>query len=322
MTARLRLLLVVAFAFAAAGETGQALAADTLRVGRSPGFLFAYTPLDVGIAKGFFEKRGLAIERIDFEGAAKMDQGPVAGGIDISLGSPMGMAMEIKGMPAVAVAVIAGPMLEFGILVPYDSPVRSLDGLKGKTLGIATVGSITQWIALELARVKGWGTDGVKLTSIGSGTDAATAALKAHLVDATIGNATLGPILERAQAGRLLATAADFVPHFLAHMISASHDLVRKNPDAVRRFLAGWLESVASMRANRDETIRIARTVTGLSAADEGLEYDRLMPGLSRDGKFDPRDLARIGQSFVELGILAHAPDMAKLYTEQYLPAP
>jgi NitT/TauT family transport system substrate-binding protein len=322
MTARLKLLVLLAIALTTAAEAGHARAADKLRVGRSPGYLFAYTPLDVGIAKGFFATRGLAIEGIDFEGAAKADQGMVAGALDIQLGSPMGMAMEVKGMPATAIAVIAGPMLEFGILVPYDSPVRTLDDLRGKTIGIATIGSITQWVALELARVKGWGPDGIKLTSIGSSTGAAAAALKAHLVDATIGNATLGPILERAHEGRLIATAADFVQHFQAHTIYASHDLARKHPDAIRRFLAGWLEAVAFMRANRDEAIRIAHTVTGLSEADEALEYDRLMPGLSPDGRFDPRDIARIGQSFVELGVLDHEPDMAKLYTEQYLPAP
>jgi NitT/TauT family transport system substrate-binding protein len=300
---------------------GPARAADTLRVGRSPGFLFAYTPLDVGVAKGFFEKQGLMIQPVDFEGAAKMDQGIVAGAIDISLGSPMGMSMIVKGMPATAVAVIAGPMLEFGVLVPYDSPAKSLDDLKGKTIGIATVGSITQWVALELARVKGWGPNGVKLTSLGSGSGGTAAALKAHLVDATVSNATLGPILERSHEGRLLGTAADFVAHFQAHTMYATQDLVHKNPDAIRRFLAAWVQSVAFMRANRDETIRIVRPVTGLSEADQALEYDRLMPGVSADGKFDPRDVARIGQSFVELGLLDREPDMAKLYTQQYLPA-
>jgi ABC-type nitrate/sulfonate/bicarbonate transport system substrate-binding protein len=306
-------------ALALALATG-AHAADTLRVGRSPGFLFAYTPLDVGLAQGFFQKRDLAIETVDFEGAAKMDQAIVAGSIDISLGSPMGMAMEVKGMPATAIAVIAGPMLEFGILVPYDSPVKSLDELKGKTFGIATIGSITQWVALELARVKGWGPDGIKLTAIGSSPGAAAAALKAHLVDATVGNATSGPILERAHDGRLLATAADFVPHFQAHTMYAAADPLHRNPDAVRRFLASWLEAVAFMRAHRDDTIRVAIPVTGLSPADETLEYDRLMPGISQDGRFDPQDMQRIGQSFVELHVLDREPDMTKLYTEQYLP--
>lgn len=313
-------LATVALALVLLGGAWGAMAADTLRVGRSPGFLFVYTPLDVGMEKGYFAKRDLAIERIDFEGAAKMDAGLVAGSIDISLGSPMGMAMVVKGMPAIGIAVIAGPMLEFGIIVPYNSPARTLDDLKGKTLGIATKGSITQWVALELARVKGWGLDGIKLTSLGSGSSAAAAALKAHLVDATVSNATLGIVLEREKRGRLLATAADFVEHFLAHEMYATEGLVHAKPDAIRRFLAGWLEAVAFMRANRDEAIRIARTATGLNAADQGREYDRLMPGLSADGRFDPRDITRIRQSFVELGLLDKEPDMGKLYTEEFLP--
>jgi NitT/TauT family transport system substrate-binding protein len=311
-----KLALLLALTLAAA----QAADAETLRVGRSPGFLFAYTPLDVGIAKGFFAARDLTIDRIDFEGAAKQDAAMVAGSIDIELGSPMGMAMEVKGMPSRGVAVIAGPMLEFGFLVPYDSPIRSLDDLKGKTIGIATVGSITQWVALELARVKGWGPDGVKLTSLGSGSSAAAAALKAHLVDATISNATSGPILERQKAGRLLATAADFVEHFQAHTMYASNALMRDNPGAIRRFILGWLQAVAYMRDNRADTIAIARTATGLGEADQEGEYDRLMPGISTDGKFDPRDVARIGESFVELHLLDKEPDMRTLYTDEYLP--
>ena len=294
--------------------------AETLRVGRSPGFLFAYTPLDVGMAKGFFAARDLAIERIDFEGAAKQDAAMVAGSIDIELGSPMGMAMEVKGMPSRAVAVIAGPMLEFGFLVPYDSPIKTLDDLKGKTIGIATVGSITQWVALELARVKGWGPDGLKLISIGASSGGAAAALKAHLIDATVSNATLGVILERKKEGRMVGTAADYVEHFQAHTMYASLAVMRDHPDAVNRFVNAWLQSVAYMRENRADAIAIARTATGLSEADEEGEYARLMPGISRDGKFDPQDLKRIGQSFVELHLLDKEPAMSELYTNQFLP--
>ena len=295
-------------------------AADTLRVGRSPGYLFSYTPLDVGLAQGFFQKRDLAIETVDFEGAAKMDQAIVAGSIDISLGSPMGMAMEVKGMPATAIAVIAGPMLEFGILVPYDSPVKSLAELKGKTFGIATIGSITQWVALELARVEGWGPDGIKLTAIGSSPGAAAAALKAHLVDATVGNATLGPILERAHDGRLLATAADFVPHFQAHTMYAATDQLQRNPGC-RAPVSGVLARCRRLHARASRRHDPHRDVRdGPVRGDETLEYDRLMPGISRDGRFDPQDLQRIGQSFVELHVLDREPDMAKLFTEQYLP--
>ncbi len=250
-----------------------------------------------------------------------MDQALVAGSIDISLGSPMGMAMEVKGMPATAIAVIAGPMLEFGILVPYDSPVKSLAELKGKTIGIATIGSITQWVALELARVEGWGPDGIKLTAIGSSPGAAAAALKTHLVDATVGNATSGLILERAHDGRLLATAADFVPHFQAHTMYASADQLRSNPDAVRRFLAALarsrrLHARASRRHHPHRHVR-DRPVRGGRDARIRSPHAR---AFRETGVSIRKDLQRIGQSFVELHVLDSEPDMAKLFTEQYLP--
>jgi hypothetical protein len=45
------------------------------------------------------------------------------------------------------------------------------------------------------------------------------------------------------------------------------------------------------------------------------------MPMFSDDGHFDPKALAVLQRSFVEMGVLATEPDMSKLYTEQFLPA-
>ena len=59
------------------------------------------------------------------------------------------MAAIAKGMPAKAVAVIAAPVREMAVIVPYDLPVKSIKELRGKSIGIASVGSITQWGALD-----------------------------------------------------------------------------------------------------------------------------------------------------------------------------
>lgn len=40
----------------------------------------------------------------------------------------------------------------------------------------------------------------------------------------------------------------------------------------------------------------------------------------STDGKFNPKALAALSRSFVELGTLQKQPDMTKLYTEKFLP--
>ena len=95
-------------------------AAEHLRIGKSPAYLFSYVPVDVGLAKGFFRSRGLDLDIVAFEGAAKMDMALTADSIDIALGSPMEMAGIEKGMPAVAIATIAHPIRELSVIVPAD----------------------------------------------------------------------------------------------------------------------------------------------------------------------------------------------------------
>ncbi len=303
------------------GAAHNANAADLLRVGKSPAFAFAYIPLDLGMAKGMYAKRDLTIEVVTFEGAAKMDLAMTSGSIDLALGSPMEMAAIEKGMPAIAIAAIAHPIRELAIVVPADSTIKSVDELRGKSIGIATVGSITQWAALELARVKGWGVDGIKTVSIGSGASSGIAAMRTHLVDAAVGNLMTGVVMEHQKQARVIALVSDYASDFIMHEVTASHDIVKAKPEAVRRFIAGWFEAAAYMREHKDETVRIAAPVTGLSETDEATEYDLLMPEVTGDGHHEPAIIERAAQSFVDLGILDHRPDMSKLYTETFLPA-
>jgi ABC-type nitrate/sulfonate/bicarbonate transport system substrate-binding protein len=160
------------------------------------------------------------------------------------------------------------------------------------------------------------------LVSIGSGSASGIAAIRAHLVDATVGNLMTGVVLEQQKQARRIALVSDYASDFVMHEVSATRRVVDANPDAVRRFMRGWFEAVSFMRSNKDEAVRIAAPVTGLSVADESIEYDILMPELSADGRHDPDVIERASRSFVELGILDHQPDMSKLYSEDFLPAP
>ena len=98
--------------------------------------------------------------------------------------------------------------------------------------------------------------------------------------------------------------------------------MVRDRPETVRQFLKGWFETIAFMRANKTETVRIAREVTGFDEDVEEREYDLVVPLFSADGKFGPKALATLARSFVELKLLDREPDMSELYTEQFLPMP
>ncbi|HLI21893.1 MAG TPA: ABC transporter substrate-binding protein, partial [Stellaceae bacterium] len=111
-----------------------ARAATKLRVGKANAHAIAFAPLDVGIEQGFFP--GLDIEVINFAGSAKAMEALIAGSADIYLGGGTDMAFEPKGVPMMAVANLAGPPLELVIIVPYDSPIKSADDLKGKTVKV------------------------------------------------------------------------------------------------------------------------------------------------------------------------------------------
>jgi len=316
----MNLWLLATAALGLAATSPAAQAADQLRVGKSPSFLFAYVPLEIAKSQGMFQKAGLDVEVISFEGASKMDLGMTSDSVDITVGGPTEMAAIAKGMPAKAVAIVARPVRELGIIVPYDSPIKSVKELRGKSIGIASVGSITEWAALELARSQGWKPEDVKLVSISSGAGAAAAAMRTHQVDADVANLMTGVVLQKQKVARLIAVASDFASDFPMHEMSASDALIKSNPDALRRFIKVWFEAVAYMRSHKAETVAAARPITNLSVEDEEREYDLLMPELTSDGRHDPAIVERIADSFVQLKLLPQKPDMSKLYTNEFLP--
>ena len=297
-----------------------AAAPETIRVGKSLRGVLAYSPVDIGIAQGFFQKAGVTLDPITFNGSSKMHSAMVGGAIDIGLGSGSTMIDVLKGEPSLCVAQTLGPPVELGILVPFDSPIRSVDDLKGKTIGVATIGSPTDWLASELAHVKGWGPHGVKTVETGGG-PSGVAALRTKQVDAIIGNTSFAFMFESQKILRLLTPCSSYVKYFIMHAIYASTDLVQKRPAALSAFLKGWFDTAAFMRANKKVTVEIAGQVDGVDPVSQGREYDLVMPYFSLDGRFNKLDLAAVARSYVELGMLDKEPDMTKLYTEAFLPA-
>ena len=78
-----------------------------------------------------------------------------------------GMAFIVKGSPVKGIAAMAGPPLIFALVVRTDGSVKTIDDLKGRKVGISTVGSATSWLMSEVSRQHGWGFDGIDQVPIG-----------------------------------------------------------------------------------------------------------------------------------------------------------
>jgi hypothetical protein len=75
------------------------------------------------------------------------------------------------------------------------------------------------------------------------------------------------------------------------------------------------------MRGHKDETVAITRNYTHYAPEVENREYDDVITIFSPDGRFHPEGLKALGEAFVEMKLLDHAPEMTKLYTDAFLPA-
>lgn len=293
-----------------------------LRVGKAVVENIGFLPLNVGMEAGIFERQGLTIEALDFAGGAKIAQAMAARAVDISLSAGPDMAFVAKGAPEIAVGAITESPAFMAFCVGAQSTARTSDDLKGKKVGITSPGSLTEWLVNELDRVKGWNAEGDRIVkvAIGGATPTAMAALKTGQVDATISARQVGYLFEEQQAGRLLFDAAEYVHTIEMNTIFASTVLVQQNPDAVRRFLKGWYETVAFMKSHKAESVEIGARVMGDPPVVVARAYDSLMEKFSTNGRFNPEAIKTLVASFVQLKTLTEPVDTTKLYTEEFLP--
>jgi NitT/TauT family transport system substrate-binding protein len=297
-----------------------ASAATTLVVGKAAPNADPIIPVNVGDQLGIFKKHGLDLKISDFTGGSKMAQAMTAGGLDIGDGAGTEMALVAKGVPMLAICESAGPIPFLGIGVPWDLPIHSIAELKGKKIGISSAGSLTDWLAKELARKEGWGPHGVTAVAIGNGASSVIAAFRAHLVDADIGVTSLFLALQEKQAGRLLVPVSEYEGNVGAGALFASNHLIATDPNAVRAFVAAWIETVDFIRTHKAETVKIESGVTGLPQSVMSKEYDLTIGMFTKGCRFDAESLATLKQSFIDLKLMSTPPDMSKLYTEAFLP--
>jgi ABC-type nitrate/sulfonate/bicarbonate transport system substrate-binding protein len=296
-----------------------ALALDRVRVGKAVPNSFAFGAIEVGIAAGTFEQEGIEIVATAFRGDAQLQQALAARSIDVGLGSGPSLGFRIKGAPAIGVAGMYGPPSNLALLVPVNSPIRTVADLRGRKIGVTTVGSLTDWLVRELSRQQGWGSDGIKVVPLGA-IEARLAAMARGELDGSVQEAANGYELEEAGKTRNLILFGSIVQDFHTHVIFAGDDMIATRPDLLRRFLRGWFRTIAFMRQNRDFVVASEMQTLGLRRSVVEKIYDAQMPGFSSDGAWSPAAIEVIRHSLKELGILPSVPDAKALYDDRFVP--
>ena len=315
---RAAVVLVAVLALALA-TSHHAAAADQLRVAKGASRAFSFMILDVGIAAGIFKNHDLDIDASSIDGAARLHQAMVANSIDIALGAGTDIAFIAKGSPEKGVGVMATEPLNMALIVRADEPINSEADLKAKIIGVTTVGSLTDWFARQINYREGWkDADAAKIAALGSA-DGTRAALLSGNIDALVGSLEGGLTLEADHRARVLFPFGDFVKPFITHAIYATDTLIAQNPDALRRFLKAWYETVAFAKSHKADTVRVIRPL--LNAPDPVIEkiFDVEMPMFPTDGHYDAQALKVVVQSLVDTGQMDASTDVSRLINEKFL---
>ncbi len=311
-------LAVIVAAAAVVFGSNHAIAADTIRVGKAVPIAWTFTPMDIGQETGIWAKHGLNVEITSFGGDAKLQQAMAADGIDFGLGSGPGMGFASKGVPVKAVAAFAGPPKNLGIVIKADSPYNSIKEMKGKKFAITTVGSLTDWLLKRAAIVQGWGPDDLIGVPLG-GFETNYAAFKTGQVDGIVLAIESCYLLVDRKEAKIIANMGSFAPKFHTHVIFARDELIAKKPDLIKQFLAGWFETIAWMKANKEKTVEISARVLKSNKEIISRAYDEEIDMLQDNGKFDPEAIKIIKTSLVEMKILEQEPADEQMFTTKFV---
>ena len=229
------------------------------------------------------------------------------------------MAFMAKGVPAKAVAALAGVPRNMAVMVDYNLPIRTVDDLKGKKLGVTTVGSLTDWIGKRINAARGGRTDGIITVPIG-GVQPARAAIKTGQLDGYIGALEIR-LRARGKPGMARDHHGDAVRRGLHHACLLRPRRTDREAPAggarvPRRLVRHHrLDEGQQGQDRRDHRQRDQPQPLRFSRA-----YDDQIGIFTSDGVFDPKAVAMLKQSFIEMGLLKEIPDDKVLFTTEFVP--
>ena len=300
-------------------SAGLSRADEKIRIGTPEATSFSFSVPDVGNATGIFKKYALDVERIDFAGGAKMHQAMDAGALDVITGTGSDILFLTKGAPEKGVAAYANDLAALSLVINADAPIKKIEDLKGKTIAVSTTGSFTSWVAKTILGQHGITPDQFNFAYLGT-MNGIVAGLLTRNVDGIIGPSSRSLQLESEGKVRILANAGQEITNFIANIVYASDEMMEKHPATLKKFLAGYFDTIRYMKDHKAETVKITQQATQLPDDIASKGYDLEMPTFFDDGHFDRKKLAAVQQSLVDLKLIEHAFPDDQLITEKFLP--
>jgi NitT/TauT family transport system substrate-binding protein len=314
MQARLLVLVSLLAALALTPRLGAAAeAAYKIRIG-FPSLAFAYMPYYIAQEKGIYKKYGIESEYIQM-GTSIQPQAVVAGNINYFTSVSTGISGAVAGLPLVII-------ISFSDTSPWvlvtNKEINKPQDLVGKTVALSGVRTAPYYFFN--AFIKKYEINQKDVSTINTGGTADSfRALVANRVVATV---LTPPFDDKAvslgyKKFMQLGELAD-IPYV---GLVTSQNEIKNNRESVRRTVAAVMDSIAWLRANRDESTKMIVEKFKVTQQEGENTYATLVRLLNKDGRLN----LKVARGYVDL-LRQERPvpadfDLTKVVDSSFLPA-
>src|SRR5689334_5230795 len=164
------------------------------------------------------------------------------------------MKLAAQGAPVMSIATIDATGTD-AVIVNPDSGIKTFKDLEGKKV-LTTAGAGVNTFFPVAAQNAGIDVSKVELVNVAE--SALVQSYLQKLAPAMLGGIDDKPAEIEANGGQtpIIFNYADYGVYQPGYAIVTHKDLIKDNPDLVRRFVAGTLEAVKAAKANPDEAVK------------------------------------------------------------------
>ncbi|HEU5463324.1 MAG TPA: ABC transporter substrate-binding protein [Candidatus Binatia bacterium] len=212
----------------------------------SGGFVHLYTALD----NGLFDKYGIRLENIFIRGSA---QNLTALSTDEVQFTYCASDAIIPGMAAgIDVKIVASPLVKLPYVLVTRKEVKRPEDLKGKSLGIARAGDLSDRLSRAVVKKLGLAPEAVTIRPIGGSQGERYQAMAAGIVHGVIITPPLD-VRAKNEGFNIMYRLIELNIPFIYSSLHTSHKMLRERPEIVQRMVAAFAEIVHFVEKNPDK---------------------------------------------------------------------
>ena len=274
-------------------------------------------PFIVAGEKGFFRTENLNVEFVPFRGGPNLVKAVIAGEILLgAAGSTDILVFREAGMPLKMVATqTEGNHFTFNVAPEIQSAAE----LKGKAIGVTSVGATTWVFARMFAKAQGWDPDkDVKIVGLG-GLDAQIAALSRKEIAAYVWGDG-GAVMQLAGKSRVLTRLDSVTPKWISQIQYVSEESIKRNAESIRKVMKAVFSAAKVMHEQPADTAELVAKKLGWTPEAVLAAHKISGPLFSLNGQVSLEALSSMQEVLLEHGVIKKKLPVEEHVAREFFP--